>query len=44
MDIDSDPFDILTFGYQFFNGEYTFNDGSALPFKISVKTLQGVEQ
>ena len=42
-DIDSDPFDILTFGYQFFNGEYTFNDGAALPFKISVKTLQGVE-
>ena len=41
-DIDSKPFDIYTFGYQFFNGSYLFNDNNSLPFKISVETLQGV--
>ena len=41
-DIDSKPFDIYTFGYQFFNGNYLFNDNNSLPFKISVETLQGV--
>lgn len=41
-DIDSNPFDIYTFGYQFFNGNYLFNDNNSLPFKISVETLQGV--
>lgn len=41
--VDSKDFDILTFGYQFFNGSYTYNDGSQLPFKISVETLQGVQ-
>ena len=41
-DIDSEPFDIYTFGYQFFNGNYLFNDNNSLPFKISVETLQGV--
>ena len=41
--VDSQDFDILTFGYQFFNGSYTYNDGSQLPFKISVETLQGVQ-
>lgn len=38
----SDDFDILTFGYQFFNGLYTFNDGNDLPFKIAVESLKGV--
>ena len=38
----SDPFDIVTFGYQFFNGRYTFNNGEDLPFKIKVTTLKEV--
>lgn len=42
-DTTSDPFDILTFGYQFFNGKYTYNDGNDLPFKISVSTLKECE-
>ena len=37
------PFDIATFGLQFFNGNYTYNDGTSLPFKIQVDTLRGVE-
>lgn len=38
----SAPFDILNFGYQFFNGRFTYNDGNDLPFKIKVETLKGV--
>ena len=38
----SEPFDIANFGYQFFNANYGFNDGNALPFKIKVETLKGV--
>ena len=41
--VDDKVFDILTYGYQFFNGMYTYNDGNDLPFKISVKTLQEVK-
>lgn len=41
--VDTDPFDIYKFGYQFFNGNYTYNDGNELPFKISVSTLVGVD-
>ncbi len=41
--VDDEPFDIYTFGYQFFNGVYTYNDGKELPFKVSVKTLQEVK-
>lgn len=37
-------FDITAFGYQFFNGNYGFNDGNSLPFKIKVKTLKGVQE
>lgn len=37
---DSSPFDILTFGYQFFNGNYAFNDGNDLPFKIKVQKIK----
>ena len=40
---DSNPFDIYTYGFQFFNAVYTFNIGSELPFKISVETLVGVD-
>lgn len=39
---ESNPFDINTFGYQFFNANYGFNDGKELPFKIKVNTLKGV--
>lgn len=39
----SNPFDIANFGYQFFCGNYCFNDGNDLPFKIKVETLKGVE-
>lgn len=41
--IGSKEFNIYTFGYQFFNGNYTFNDGNELPFKIKVNTLVGVD-
>ena len=41
--IGSKEFNIYTFGYQFFNGNYTFNDGNELPFKIKVNTLAGVD-
>ena len=41
--IDSKEFNIYNFGYQFFNGNYTFNDGNELPFKIKVNTLVGVD-
>ena len=36
----SQDFDIYNFGYQFFNGSYTFNGGQAIPFKVGVKTLK----
>ncbi len=39
--VGDEPFDILNFGYQFFNGRFTFNDGNDLPFKIEVTTLKG---
>ena len=32
-------FDIVTFGYQFFDSIYTYNGGQELPFKINVKTF-----
>lgn len=35
-------FDITSFGYQFFNANYGFNDGNELPFKINVKTLKEI--
>lgn len=41
--VDSEQFDIYRFGYQFFNGNYTFNDGNDIPFKIKVSTLVGVD-
>ena len=37
---ESAPFDITKFGYQFFNGNYSFNEGQNLPFKIKVNTLK----
>lgn len=37
---DSSPFDITTFGYQFFNANYSFNDGADLPFKIQVESIK----
>ena len=36
---ESQPFDIAKFAYQFFNANYSFNDGTELPFKIKVLTL-----
>ncbi len=39
---ETEDFEILKFGYQFFNSRYTYNDGSDLPFKINVKTLKGI--
>lgn len=39
---ESNPFDIVTFGYQFFNGKYTFNNGEDLPFKVQVTTLKEI--
>lgn len=38
----SNPFDIASFGYQFFNSHYAYNDGTELPFKVAVKTLKEV--
>ena len=40
--VDTKPFDIIDYGYQFFNGAYTYNDGSDLPFKVQVTSLVGV--
>lgn len=40
---DSQPFDIATFGYQFFQGTHTFHNGADLPFKMKVLTLKEVE-
>ena len=36
----SDPFDILTFGYQFFHANYSFNTGNDLPFKVKVEEIK----
>lgn len=33
-------FSIETFGYQFFNANYKYNDGNELPFRVNVKTLK----
>ena len=33
-------FSIEEYGYQFFNANYTYNDGNELPFRINVKTLK----
>lgn len=41
---ESDPFSIEKFGQQFFNANYTFNDGSALPFKVVVTTLKEISR
>ena len=38
----TDDFDITTFGYQFFDSNYTYNGGQDLPFKINVKTMKGI--
>ena len=35
-------FDISSFGYQFFNSNYRYNNGVELPFKINVKTLKEI--
>ena len=35
-------FSIEEFGYQFFNANYTYNDGNELPFRINIKTLRGM--
>lgn len=40
---DTDPFSIDSFAYQFFNGNYAYNDGTELPFKIQVNTLKGIK-
>jgi hypothetical protein len=39
---DSDAFDVISFGYQFFNGNYTYNNGNDLPFKVAVSTLKEI--
>ena len=36
-------FDIGSFGYQFFNGNYGYNDGHEMPFKIQIKTIKEVK-
>ena len=40
---ESDPFDVLTFGYQFFNGRYAYNDGADMPFKVKVEEINEVK-
>ncbi len=37
---ESKPFDIMSYGYQFFNGRYTYNDGNELPFKVKVLNVE----
>ena len=37
---ETQDFSIETFGYQFFNANYKYNDGNELPFRINVKTLK----
>ncbi len=39
FDEQSEPFDILTYGYQFFHANYSYNDGSDMPFKIKVENV-----
>lgn len=36
----SKPFDIMSYGYQFFNGRYTYDDGNELPFKVKVLNVE----
>lgn len=43
FNLDSKPFDINTFGYQFFNARYNYNDGNDLPFLIKVTSLKGIQ-
>lgn len=42
FDVDSEPFNINTFGYQFFNANYAFNNGKDLPFLVKVETLKEI--
>lgn len=37
---ESKPFDIMSYGYQFFNGCYTYDDGNELPFKVKVLNVE----
>lgn len=37
---ESKPFDIMSYGYQFFNGRYTYDDGNELPFKVKVLNVE----
>lgn len=37
---ESKPFDIMSYGYQFFNGRYTYDDGNELPFKVKVLKVE----
>lgn len=39
FDEQSDPFDVLTYGYQFFHANYSYNSGNDLPFKIKVLSV-----
>lgn len=36
-------FDISSFGYQFFNSNYRYNNGKELPFKVNIKTLKEID-
>ena len=37
---ESKPFDIMSYGYQFFNGRYTYDDGNELHFKVKVLNVE----
>lgn len=37
---ESKPFDIMSYGYQFFNGRYTYDDGNELSFKVKVLNVE----
>ena len=37
---ESKPFDIMSYGYQFFNGRYTYDDGNELPFKVKALNVE----
>ncbi len=39
---ETDDFDIGSFGYQFFNSNYGYNNGNEMPFKINIKTLKEI--
>ena len=43
FDTSTNPFEIEKFGYRFFAGNYTFNNGNELPFNIKIETLKGVK-